>query len=317
MTKGTSSFTLGTTVMVLLALPVVVQASEAADDRIPIVDPELLESRGFAPDATNVYATPEAYAQMLMNPAERAAATELEAEQMVDPEAEPASAFGTDTNGVATIHATEFHPVRVTGTTSYGSAGVTERWCDAGLTNTYMGIFHGLPHGARARLRRIWYYDNSDENITADLVRMCIPVDSASDPEFTILRTNTSSGTPGYRRFGPGNFLLEDIDSKSCVYAVRVNLGDGNSCAGNQLRILKANLSWRRQVSPAPDTATFDDVPPGHLFFQHIEALAGSGITSGCDADSFCPNAPLTRGQMAAFLATALGLNWDAPFWEP
>lgn len=51
-------------------------------------------------------------------------------------------------------------------------------------------------------------------------------------------------------------------------------------------------------------------MPTSHLFFQQIEALAASGITSGCDADSFCPGDPLTRGQMAAFLAKALGLHW-------
>lgn len=68
---------------------------------------------------------------------------------------------------------------------------------------------------------------------------------------------------------------------------------------------------WTRQVAPAPGTATFDDVPPGHLFFRHIEALAASGITGGCDGDSFCPNAALTRGQMAAFLAKAFGLGFQ------
>lgn len=61
---------------------------------------------------------------------------------------------------------------------------------------------------------------------------------------------------------------------------------------------------------PAPATATFDDVPTSHLFFQQIEVLVDSGITAGCGGGDFCPNAPLTRGQMAAFLAKALGLHW-------
>jgi len=57
--------------------------------------------------------------------------------------------------------------------------------------------------------------------------------------------------------------------------------------------------------------ATFNDVPTGHPFFQFIEALAASGITAGCgDGTDFCPNAPLTRGQMAVFLSKALGLHW-------
>ena len=67
---------------------------------------------------------------------------------------------------------------------------------------------------------------------------------------------------------------------------------------------------WRRSVSPAPEVATFNDVPANHAFFQFIEALAASGITAGCDVDKFCPDMPLTRGQMAVFLAKALGLHW-------
>ena len=41
-----------------------------------------------------------------------------------------------------------------------------------------------------------------------------------------------------------------------------------------------------------------------HLFFAFIEALVKAGITAGCGTvpPSFCPNAPVTRGQMAVFL---------------
>jgi hypothetical protein len=67
---------------------------------------------------------------------------------------------------------------------------------------------------------------------------------------------------------------------------------------------------WRRTVSPAPDTATFNDVPTSHPFFQFIEALYASGITAGCGNGDFCPDVPLTRGQMAVFLSKALGLHW-------
>ena len=73
-----------------------------------------------------------------------------------------------------------------------------------------------------------------------------------------------------------------------------------------------ARITWHRQVSPAPATATFQDVPPDHPFFSYIEALRASGITGGCQASPplYCPDAALTRGQMAAFLGIALGLHW-------
>lgn len=65
-----------------------------------------------------------------------------------------------------------------------------------------------------------------------------------------------------------------------------------------------------RQVSQPPAVATFSDVPTSHPYFRHIEALADSRITAGCGNGQFCPDRPLTRGEMAVFLAEALGLNF-------
>jgi hypothetical protein len=69
-------------------------------------------------------------------------------------------------------------------------------------------------------------------------------------------------------------------------------------------------VAWFRTVSTAPDTPTFGDVPPFHPFYQFVEALARSGITGGCGGGNYCPDASLTRGQMAVFLSKALGLHW-------
>jgi hypothetical protein len=81
---------------------------------------------------------------------------------------------------------------------------------------------------------------------------------------------------------------------------------------GGELRLAGWIIGYRLQVSPPPAMATFNDVPTGHPFFQFVEALAASGITAGCGAAPplYCPDAPLTRGQMAVFLAKALGLHF-------
>jgi hypothetical protein len=53
----------------------------------------------------------------------------------------------------------------------------------------------------------------------------------------------------------------------------------------------------------------FVDVPVGSLFFDDVEWLATTGTTRGCNPptnDHYCPNDPVTRGQMAAFLHRAL-----------
>ncbi len=70
-------------------------------------------------------------------------------------------------------------------------------------------------------------------------------------------------------------------------------------------------IVYLRQVAPAPATASFTDVPSGAPFFNEVEQLKKSGITLGCGGGNFCPDSPVTRGQMAAFLSRALGLNWD------
>ncbi len=52
----------------------------------------------------------------------------------------------------------------------------------------------------------------------------------------------------------------------------------------------------------------------GNTFEADIQKLAFAGITKGCNPptnDRFCPNDPITRGQMAAFLVRAFGYSDD------
>ena len=59
----------------------------------------------------------------------------------------------------------------------------------------------------------------------------------------------------------------------------------------------------------------FDDVPLGHLFFNDVLWLATQRITYGCNPPEntlFCPQDPVTRGQMAAFLVRARGYTAGA-----
>ncbi len=56
--------------------------------------------------------------------------------------------------------------------------------------------------------------------------------------------------------------------------------------------------------------AVFGDVNSatvGDAFCGFIEKFAADGITGGCAPGAFCPNDPITRGQMAVFIETALG----------
>jgi hypothetical protein len=46
----------------------------------------------------------------------------------------------------------------------------------------------------------------------------------------------------------------------------------------------------------------FSDVPDSNPYHNDIDALADSGVTSGCGGGNFCPSALVTREQMAAFM---------------
>ncbi len=52
---------------------------------------------------------------------------------------------------------------------------------------------------------------------------------------------------------------------------------------------------------PGTSTDYFDD-DDGNIHENQINALARSGITGGCATRRYCPDADVTRGQMAAFL---------------
>lgn len=80
----------------------------------------------------------------------------------------------------------------------------------------------------------------------------------------------------------------------------------------SSLRLGSVRVGYVLQVSPAPATATFQDVPTSHPFFQFIQALALAGITSGCSVSPplYCPDNFVTRGQMAVFISKALGLQF-------
>jgi hypothetical protein len=66
-------------------------------------------------------------------------------------------------------------------------------------------------------------------------------------------------------------------------------------------------LTKALKLPPGPDAFTDDE---GSAYEDAINSIAAAGITNGCSGDGtqFCPKDPVSRGQMAAFLAKAFKL---------
>ncbi len=125
----------------------------------------------------------------------------------------------------------------------------------------------------------------------------------------------TVDSTSGYDSAcsGPISYTFHDaadVDGDGTIELVAHRLAADFSQSDGGLGLGGARITWHRQVSPTLATASFTDVPTNHPFFQFVEALVAAGITAGYGDGRYGVNDPITRGQMAVFLSSALGLHW-------
>jgi hypothetical protein len=162
-----------------------------------------------------------------------------------------------------------------------------------------------LPEGALLEQVDFHYYDTIDGSQPfVSLVRMGV------GPTDQIINDNLPAFSGGDN---DATFVISpprEIHNLNSIYVLNMQLDTTDATHYEGLYWI--TVRYRLQVSPAPEVATFNDVPTNHPFFQFIEALAASGITGGCGGGNYCPDAPLTRGQMAVFLSKALGLHWSS-----
>ncbi len=119
----------------------------------------------------------------------------------------------------------------------------------------------------------------------------------------------------------PSRFVDVDQDRSWVAHVERLaDLGVTAGCTAEPLRycpnagVTRAQMAtflgraFGQDWSPAPP-AGFTDID-GHALAKDIDALAAAGVTQGCAVDPlrYCPNAGVTRAQMATFLARVLGL---------
>jgi predicted permease len=218
------------------------------------------------------------------------------------PVAQAQEDYGTASTTNYVLQAYKFLPVSGGGANfianSFGSRG-----CGSSLCDWYAPVM--LPAGAQILAMELEACDTNptpDVQIAASLMHR-FQLEGGT----TILALAQTGATPGCAFFNVNLATPHTVNNEGATYQVLVTTL-GNTIA---TRFQAVRIVYRLQVSPAPATATFpNDVPTSHPFFRFIQALAAAGITGGCAPGSYCPNAPVTRGEMAVFLATALGLHF-------
>ncbi len=109
------------------------------------------------------------------------------------------------------------------------------------------------------------------------------------------------------------DFFASWIEELSAL-GVTGGCGGGNYCPDAavtraQMAVFLLKTLLGSAYAPPVVAQTFADVPPGSFASDWINDLAKRGITGGCGGGSYCPGAPNTRGQMAAFLVRTFDLQ--------
>ena len=99
------------------------------------------------------------------------------------------------------------------------------------------------------------------------------------------------------------------------VESITTGCGNGNYCPNNYVTraemakfiLIAKNHSWYSPPDPGLSTG-FTDVPINYWASAWIKQLAAEFITSGCGGGNYCPDAPVTRAEMAKLLVLSFSL---------
>jgi len=81
-----------------------------------------------------------------------------------------------------------------------------------------------------------------------------------------------------------------------------------------QMAVFLLKSKYGSGYAPPEGAGLFDDVPDGYWAEDWIEQLYNESITAGCSVSPplYCPENPVTRGQMAVFLVKTFGLPLES-----
>lgn len=109
----------------------------------------------------------------------------------------------------------------------------------------------------------------------------------------------------------PMDYWALSFIEKLAASGITAGCGNDNFCPEDSVTRAQMAVFLVRGIHgsgfspPAATGNTFLDVGAGDFAAGFIEQLASDAITSGCGNNNYCPNATVTRAQMAVFLLRA------------
>lgn len=171
-----------------------------------------------------------------------------------------------------------------------------------------------------------WFYGSLDGTYTlayqrpdgVNLVALFNQRADASYSDYSVIKSLLDTATDSVTQW-PTSTIFTDVPSSywAAPYIESLyNAGITGGCSTSPLMYCPESTVTRAQMAVfilrgihgsayVPPTATgtvFTDVPADYWAASWIEQLAVEGITSGCGGTSYCPDATVTRAQMAVFL---------------
>jgi hypothetical protein len=140
------------------------------------------------------------------------------------------------------------------------------------------------------------------------------PFAAGTSHDVTVTNTDGSTGTlvkgwvADFLDVPGGGF--HDFVATLVSNAITAGIGGGlyginDSTLRQQMAVFLLKAKHGLCYAPPSCTGVFGDVACPSLFADWIEALADEGITGGCGGGNYCPQNPVRRDQMAAFLLKA------------
>jgi hypothetical protein len=143
--------------------------------------------------------------------------------------------------------------------------------------------------------------------------------DSITQAQMAVFVVRSVLGTDNFT-FNPTSYFTDVLPSNVFFPFIQKEqeLGIALSCGPDlfcpdapvtrgQMAVLIIRARYGLATAPNfPTAQAFTDVPSSAAFFPFVQKMKQVGITTGCSPTTYCPNDPVTRGQMAVFIMRGL-----------